>query len=612
MQIGSWYQGNGRCTFTVWAPQLEQVAVHIVAPKEELIPLERQPQGYWQATIAAEPGTLYFYQLNGETDRPDPASHSQPQGVHGPSAVVDHSFAWTDAGWQNLPLSQIVLYELHVGTFTPEGTFEAIIPRLPDLKALGVNAIELMPIAQFPGSRNWGYDGVYPYGVQTSYGGAEGLKRLVDACHQQEIAVFLDVVYNHLGPEGNYIWSFAPYFTDKYKTPWGQALNLDDAHSYGVRNYFVENALYWFRQYHLDGLRLDATDKLFDFGAKHFLRELAEATHQLCQQQDRKFHLVAESDLNDPRWVRPWSKGGFGLDGQWSDDFHHALQGLLTGETFGYYSDFGKPEHLAKAYTQSYVYTGDFSKHRERYHGDDPSDCPASQFVVCSQNHDQVGNRLKGDRLCHLVSFESQKLAAASVLLSAAVPLLFMGEEYGETAPFLYFVSHSDPDLIEAVRKGRKEEFAAFHAEGEADDPESEEIFERSKLNWDLRHQGQHQTLWRFYQTLLKFRRELPAIAHLERNTMEASVLPEGKLLKLRRWHDNHQVLCLLNFDSEAIEVKLTLPPGTWKKLLDSADSAWDGPGSTLPDVIPTERGTTISQQALNIRPQSVVVYSCE
>ncbi|MBW4661916.1 MAG: malto-oligosyltrehalose trehalohydrolase [Drouetiella hepatica Uher 2000/2452] len=609
MQVGSWYHGNGRCTFTVWAPLLEQVSVHIVAPKERFIALDRKSQGYWQTTLEdVEPGTLYFYQLNGEIDRPDPASQAQPEGVHGASAVVDHSFEWTDASWQNLPFAEMAIYELHVGTFTPEGTFEAAIARLPDLKELGVTTIELMPIAQFPGSRNWGYDGVYPYGVQMSYGGVQGLKRLVNACHEQGMAMFLDVVYNHFGPEGNYIWSFGPYFTEKYKTPWGNAINFDDAYSYGVRNYLIENALYWFQECHIDGLRLDASDNFFDFGAKHFLRELAEVTEQFSQRQGRKFYLTAESDLNDPRWVRPIAAGGFGLDAQWNDDFHHAVHALVTRESFGYYGDYGRPEHLAKGYAKNFVYTWDYSELRQRHHGSDPSDCPSSKFVVFCQNHDQVGNRLKGDRLSHLVSFEAQKLAAASVLLSASVPLLFMGEEYGETSPFLYFVSHNDPDLVAAVRKGRKEEFAAFHAEGEADDPQSEETFERSKLNWNLHQQGQHQMLWRFYQALLKLRKQVPALANLDRHTLEALVSEEDHLIKLRRWCGNSQVLCLLNFNTQEVETTLTLPPGLWKKLLDSTDTLWGGSGSELPEMIPTQRGI-VSQQILKLQPQSVVIY---
>ncbi|MBF2074630.1 MAG: malto-oligosyltrehalose trehalohydrolase [Synechococcales cyanobacterium C42_A2020_086] len=609
MEIGSRYLGNGHSAFTVWAPHLKQVAVHLVEPEDQLIPLQKDDQGYWQGTAAAEPGALYYYQLDGD-DRPDPASCWQPQGVHGPSAVVDHqNFTWSDQAWQGIPLSDYVIYELHVGTFTPAGTFDAIIERIPDLLELGVNAIELMPVAQFPGSRNWGYDGVYLYGVQDSYGGVEGLKRLVNACHQQGMAVVLDVVYNHFGPEGNYIGCYGPYFTEKYKTPWGSAINYDDAYSYGVRNFIIQNALYWFREFHIDALRLDASDNIFDHSGKHLLQELAEATAAFSEQQGRKFYLTAESDLNDARWIRPAHLGGFGLDAQWNDDFHHAIHAAVTGETFGYYLDFGQLDHLAKAYTHNFVYTWDFSQHRQKYHGSDPSAYSPRQFVVFCQNHDQVGNRLLGDRLTHLVSFDSLKLAAASVMLSPSIPLIFMGEEYAEDARFQYFVSHTDPDLVEAVRKGRKQEFAAFHAEGEAPDPQSEETFQQCKLRWDTRHEGHHRQLWLFYQTLIRMRREIPALSHADRQQLEVAVLPAEQVLKLRRWYHDSQVLCLLNFNTAAVSLTLTLPPGTWKKLLDSAEAQWGGSGSDLPDVVPTERQAPVVEQSLTMAPRSVVVY---
>ncbi len=611
MEIGSHYLGDRQCAFTVWAPQLKQVAVHFIAPEEKIVPLQQDEQGYWRGTIETDPGALYFYQLDGETDRPDPASNCQPQGVHGPSQVVDHNqFAWMDQDWQNRPLKDYVIYELHVGTFTPEGTFEAIIPRIPELLELGVNAIELMPIAQFPGERNWGYDGTYLYGVQYSYGGVNGLKQLINACHQQGMAVILDTVYNHFGPEGNYIGCYGPYFTQKYKTPWGSAINFDDAYSPIVRNFFIQNALYWFREYHIDALRLDATDHILDHGAKHFLQQLGEEVAVFSQQQGRPFYLTAECDLNDARWVRPCEKGGFGLDAQWNDEFHHALHALLTKEQSGYYVDFGDLQHLAKAYTHNFVYTWNFSKNRQKYHGSDPSDCPPDQFVVFSQNHDQVGNRMLGDRLCHLIPFEAQKLAAATTFLSPSIPLIFMGEEYGETAPFQYFVSHGDPDLVAAVRKGRKEEFAAFHAVGEAPDPQSEETFQRSKLHWEQRYEGEHKILWQFYQTLLRLRREVPALSHADRQCLEVTPMVEKNLLKLRRWHNGSEVFCLMNFHAEAVTVTVTLPPGTWKKLLDSADTQWHGPGNPLPDVVPTERDETVAQQQFNLSPYSVVVYS--
>ncbi|PSB19565.1 malto-oligosyltrehalose trehalohydrolase [filamentous cyanobacterium CCP1] len=615
MQLGSWYLGNGQASFTLWAPLLKQAALHIVAPEEKLIPMKQDDRGYWHVTTAATPGTRYYFQHNGADDRPDPASYSQPDGVHEASELVEQdTFQWTDESWQGVPLEEMVIYELHVGTFTPKGTFEAMIDRLPDLKELGVNTIEIMPVAQFPGDRNWGYDGVFPFAVQNSYGGVEGLKKLVDACHKEGFAVVLDVVYNHLGPEGNYLWCLGTYFTDKYKTPWGSAINYDDAYSDGVREYFVQNVLYWFRYFHIDALRLDAVHAIYDFGAKHILQEIADATAQLSQQIGRKFYLIAESDLNDPRIIRSPEKGGYGMDAQWSDDFHHILHTLLTGEAHGYYEDYGKFHQFARIYEKGYIYAWDYSKFRKRYHGADPSDCPPKQFVVCSQNHDQVGNRMLGDRFSTLISFEAQKLAAVTILLSPYVPMLFMGEEYGEPNPFLYFVSHSDPGLVESVRKGRKEEFAAFHAEGEAPDPQSEATFQQSKLQWDKRHEGKHQTLWQFYQTLLKLRQEVPALtrAGADRTSYEVSGLDEEKVLRLRRWQGNKQVLCLMNFNQQPVQLTMTLPPGTWKKSLDSADTRWGGSGSTLPDVIPTDRSSTVPQQSLSFSPQSAVVYISE
>ena len=610
MRIGSQYLGNNSCSFTLWAPLFKEVAVHILSPQEKIIPLEQIERGYWQGKITdIEPGTLYFYQLDDKTDRADPASNSQPKGVHGPSQVVDHNaFTWNDGEWKGVSLEEMVIYELHVGTFTAEGTFTGIIERLADLRELGVNTIEIMPVAQFPGERNWGYDGVFPYGVQYSYGGVNGLKQLVDACHQQGMAVVLDVVYNHLGPEGNYLWGLQTYFTDKYKTPWGSAVNYDDAYSDGVRNYFVENALYWLENYHIDALRLDAVHAIYDFGAKHILQEMSEAVAEFSQAQGRKYYLIAESDLNDPRIIRSPKVGGYGVDAQWSDDFHHTLHTILTKEKQGYYADFGKVEQLAKVYRQGYAYTWDYSQFRQRYHGSDPSDCRAAQFVVCSQNHDQVGNRMLGDRLTASISFEAQKLAAAAVLLSPFIPMLFMGEEYGETAPFLYFVSHSDPGLIEAVSQGRKSEFAAFHAQGEAPDPQAEETFKQSRLNWELRHQGKHKKLWQFYQKLLQLRRENPALAKLDFKQIEVSAIELEKVLHLRRWEGDNQVVCWMNFSEEAVKTSTDLPRGNWEKLLDSADSEWGGEGSNLPQYL--GEGTKAQIQELLLNPHSAVVYS--
>ena len=603
MRIGAYYLGDGRCEFRVWAPNAEAATVKIVSPQERILPMQQQEGGYWEVTDEEiQPGTQYFYQLNKGESRPDPASNFQPLDVHGASQVIDHSFTWNDSNWSGIPLESMIIYELHVGTFTPEGTFEAIISRLKDLQELGVNAIEIMPVAQFPGDRNWGYDGVYPFAVQNSYGGPEGLKRLVDACHQQGIAVILDVVYNHFGPEGNYMSHFGPYFTETYRTPWGSAMNFDDAQSDNVRNFFIQNALYWLRDYHIDGLRLDAVHAIYDLGAKHFLEELAENVADLGEQQGRKLYLIAESDLNDPRVVRPVESGGYGIDAQWSDDFHHALHALLTEEQTGYYSDFGKCEHLAKAYQDTFVYDWKYSPHRQRFHGNSTGDRPFNQFVICIQNHDQVGNRMLGERLSHLVSFEAQKLAAGALLLSPYIPLLFMGEEYGEDAPFIYFVSHSDPDLIRAVRQGRKQEFAAFHAQGEPPDPESTETFLKSKLNWEKRKEGKHQALWSLYQHLISLRNTIPALVKRERQNMEVGFLEAEKIVWWHRWAEDKQILCLMNFNQSDTTFTPNFSVNDARKILDSAEEKWQGSGSRLPEKLS-------NAQELTLRSQSFALY---
>lgn len=604
MKIGSNYLGNGVCEFTVWAPMLKEVAVHIMTPEERYIPMEKGERGFWKATGEdIYPGTLYFYKLEDVADRPDPASHFQPQGVHEASQVIDHStFQWQDEQWSGVPLEEMIIYELHVGTFTPEGTFKAIIPRLQELSELGVNAVEIMPVSQFPGSRNWGYDGVYPYAVQNSYGSTEDLKELINEAHKQGIAIILDVVYNHFGPEGNYIAQHGPYFTDTYRTPWGTAINFDDAHSPGVRNYFIQNALYWLDNYHIDALRLDAIHAIYDLGAKHILQEMAERVDELSLQKGQKFYLIAESDLNDVRVIRPTNLGGYGIDAQWSDDFHHCIHALLTGEQIGYYQDFGKCEQLAKAYKNNFVYDWDYSPFRQRYHGSDARDRAASQFVVCVQNHDQVGNRMLGERFSSLVSFEGEKLAAGALLLSPYIPLLFMGQEYGEKAPFQYFVSHTDPALVNAVREGRKQEFADFHLEGEYFDPQSEDTFKASTLHWEKRQEGQHKALLELYQHLIKLRRTIPALKELDKDNLEATAIEEDKLLFLHRWQDSSQIYAILNFNEKEIGFKAKCPPGEWKKILDSADQEWLGKGSDLPQELKQNLD-------LKIQGHSFIVY---
>lgn len=604
--LGAHYLGHRQCQFTFWAPLLQQAAVRLVAPHNRLIAMTRDARGYWRATVTdVEPGALYFYRWNGELDRPDPASHHQPDGVHGPSQVVDRTFPWRDAGWRPPPLERWVFYELHVGAFTPEGTFDAIIPRLPELRDLGVTALQLLPVAQFPGDRNWGYDGVFPYAVQNSYGGLAGLQRLVDACHHQNLAVVLDVVYNHLGPEGNYLWDLGVYFTDRHRTPWGDAINYDGPLSAGVRAYVIDNARHWFETVHCDALRLDAVHAIYDFSARHLLADLAAAAADCGRHLGRSCHLIAESDLNDPRLIRPPAAGGYGLDAQWSDDFHHALHAALTGERHGYYQDFGALEQLAQAYRQPFLYDGRYSSYRQRVHGDDPSGCPAWRFVAYGQNHDQVGNRPRGERFSTLLPFPALKLAAAAVLLSPYLPLLFMGEEYGEPRPFLYFISHGDPAVIEGVRRGRREEFAALASRGDAPDPQARATFTDSKLQWERAKTGSHGALRAFYRALLRLRRELPALAWLDNASLNAAVIAPT-VLELRRWCDESRVVAWLNVSAEPAEAVVKLESGFWRKQLDAAEPVWGGAGSALPTTL------LAVETALVLPPYAVAVYAAE
>jgi maltooligosyltrehalose trehalohydrolase len=516
LERGASVRADGSVHFEVWAPNAREVAVVPGGTEGEgrVTPLFPQGGGVFAGSApAASPGTDYRYRLDGRHEYPDPVSRWQPAGVHGPSRVVDpRAFAWTDAGWPGREMADLVLYELHVGTFTPAGTFAAAAQRLPALRELGVTAVELMPVAEFPGARNWGYDGVHLYAPASPYGGPEALRGFVDAAHAADLAVVLDVVYNHLGPEGNSLAAFGPYFTDRYRTPWGAALNFDGPGSDEVRRYMVDNARYWITEFHVDGLRLDAIHGIVDQRAVHIVRELAEAVHAQGEAVGRHTLVIAESDLNDPRVVRGRERGGYGCDAQWSDDFHHAVHAALTGERTGYYADFGGVGPVAKTLRDRFVVDGCFSVFRDRHHGAPATDVPADRFVVAIQTHDQVGNRAMGDRLAALVGFEAQKLAAALLLLSPYVPLLFMGEEYGETRPFLYFTSHSDPALAVAVREGRRREFAAFAWSAEVPDPQSPETFAASRLSWFWEDEPRRAALRALYRDLLALRRHEPAL----------------------------------------------------------------------------------------------------
>jgi maltooligosyltrehalose trehalohydrolase len=550
-----------------------QVELVLQGDRERTCPMEPEGRGYFRHAEPGVPeGLRYAYRLDGGPPRPDPCSLWQPEGVHGPSAVFSPwRFDWSDQGWKGIPREELAFYELHVGTFTPEGTFDAVIPRLAALRELGVTALELMPVGQFPGRRNWGYDGACPYAAQDSYGGPRGLLRLVDACHREGLAVFLDVVYNHLGPEGNYLGQFGPYFTDRYKTPWGQALNYDGPGSGPVRDYVLDNARMWLEEFRLDGLRLDAVHAIYDLGARHLLAAVQQVAKEASARLGRQVHVVAESDLNDPRLILPAERGGFGLDGQWADDFHHAVHTYLTGERQGYYQDFGAAAQLAQVLQEPFLYAGDYSPSRDRDHGAPvPGELVGDRFVVCVQNHDQVGNRATGDRLGALLRCPArQRLAASLMLLSPYLPLLFMGEEYGEENPFPFFCSFSDPSLVRDVREGRRREFAEFAWQGEVPDPHDEATFSSARLSWSWPDGSTRAGLRRLYADLLQARRHWPALRDFTRRP--AHLLPDpaaGPLLELVRGEGGDAARVLFNLGERPLPL-----PGGGQGLLFSSES---------------------------------------
>lgn len=507
-------------------------------------PLERDVAGLWHTELLNCPaGTHYQIVLEGQA-RPDPASRWQPQGVHGPSALFDPStHHWHDRDWRGCPATDLVIYELHVGTATAAGDLDGAMALLAHLADLGITAIELMPLAQFPGVRNWGYDGTFPYAVQHSYGGPAALQRFVDAAHQAGIAVILDVVYNHLGHEGNYLWGTAPYFSTAYTTPWGPALNVDGAGSDQVRQFFIESALYWLEAFHLDGLRLDAVDWVIDASAYPFLRELSDQITVLEAKRGTPIHTIAESLLNDPRFIAP--APGYGLSAQWTDDLHHSLHAYLTKDRREYYKDFGAFEQLVAAYSHPYVFQGQYSQYWRRRRGTPQAlRLPPQHYVVYAQNHDQIGNQQDGQRLSQQLSSQLQRLALAMIILSPYIPQLFMGEEYGEVAPFQFFTDYSDPAVIEGVRLGRSAEFSEFFSA--TVDPQDPELFAASKLQWDCLNEPQHQARLAYTHALLQWRRQIV------KGYPQVSVPQAGQL---RLQYDEYQVL--LNLDT-----KLTLPEG--------------------------------------------------
>ncbi|RPF28626.1 malto-oligosyltrehalose trehalohydrolase [Georgenia muralis] len=554
----------------VWAPDARTVEL---VSGEARTPMSPEDGGWWRSADALAPGTDYAFAIDGGPALPDPRSAWQPHGVHGPSRTFDVSaHAWADAGWAGRSSLGAVIYELHIGTFTPEGTLDAAIARLDHLVALGVEMVELMPVAAFPGTAGWGYDGVALYAVHEPYGGPAALQRFVDAAHGRGIAVCLDVVYNHLGPSGNYLGAYGPYFTERHHTPWGAAVNLDGGDAAEVRAFVVDNAVRWLRDFHIDALRLDAVHALVDDSDRHVLAELADAVAALGSEVGRPLSLIAESDLNDARMVTATADGGLGMTAQWNDDLHHALHALVTGERQGYYADFGSVATLAKALTEVFVHAGEFSSFRGKVWGAPvPPEVDRRRFVVFSQDHDQVGNRALGDRPSRALSPGQLAISAAVVLLGPGTPMLFMGEEWGATTPFQYFTDHAEPELAEGVREGRSREFGT-HGWAElyghdivVPDPQSPETVVASRLDWDEPARPDNARLLRFYTDLVRLRRE-PDIASGDRAATAVQTGPDQ--LVMRRG---------------GIAVAINLAPGPATLALGSAAGevllCWDGEG---------------------------------
>lgn len=529
MEHGATPLKSGGVQFRVWAPDVSCLALQLA--QRPALPMNRDGEDFELVVPDAQAGDMYSFVFDDGRQRPDPISRSQPRGVHGPSQVVDPgAFSWSDRDWKGIALRDYILYELHIGTFTPEGTFAGAISKLQHLKDLGITAVELMPVGEFPGARNWGYDQVDLYAPHSAYGGPHGLKSLVDACHRAGLAVVLDVVYNHVGPEGNYLSEFGPYYTDRYRTPWGRAMNFDGPFSDGVRRFVIDNALYWLTEYHIDALRLDAIHEIFDIGARPLLAELSDCFHAQAAHLEREAWIIAESDLNDVRVLNSRAQGGYAIDAQWLDEFHHSVRTYLTGANRGYLGGFGTLRHIQKAITEGFVYDGGYSSFRKRHFGSSSRDLAGHRFVACIQNHDQIANTSQGARLSRLVSIEQYKIAVALLLCSPCLPLLFMGEEFAETNPFLYFTSHGDPGLSRQVSEGRWKEFEEFTMVGDYVDPQAVEAFERSKLSWNL-----HSDVLQLYCELIRLRKRWQCLHNGRKDLTKVEVDEAAQWLRMER-----------------------------------------------------------------------------
>lgn len=607
-KLGTHYQGNNSAIFNIWAPLKKDIKVHLFNPNKTYS-LKKNTHGFFTGTINdIQPGILYKMIIDNEVELPDIYSLSQPKGVHGHSEIVDEVFKWDDFHYKAPFLNDYIIYELHTGTFSKEGTFDGIINNLDYLNTLGVTAIEIMPVAQFPGERNWGYDGVYPYAVQNSYNGLLGFKKVVNACHKVGLAVVLDVVYNHIGPEGNYFESYAPYFTSKYNTPWGKAINFDGEYSDNVKEYFIQNALFFLFDCHVDALRLDAVHAILDASVEPFLFKLAQRVKDYSIQFNKRKYLIAETNMNDKKIVSSSIMGGYGLDGLWNDDFHHAVHSYLTGEKDGYYMDYGSLAHIEKSISNGFIYQGDYSPFFKRSQGTSSKNLTSTNFVIFSQNHDQIGNRMLGERLQHIAGLKKAKLAAALTLLSPYIPLLYMGEEFACKNPFLYFIDHSDKELIEAVRKGRKEEFSHFKWDIEPPDPYSIETFKKSVINVDQHlNIKEHKEMLTFYQSLINIRKNVLALKILDKDDVKTICFEASNILFVERTYNNEIAYIIYNFSNKEREILLPFGTGSYKKIFDSELLNFGGSNNLCINTFHSN-----GEYPLSIYQQSVVIFQME
>lgn len=604
LAMGANVTGAGETCFRVSAPRATTVDVLLCGAKRERLAMQRDSGDVFSITLPNVTGTDYMYVVDGEKERPDPVSRWQPQGVHGPSRIYDPlAFPWDDASWKNPPLCEYVVYELHVGTFTETGTFDGVIERLPHLQDLGITAIELMPVIEYPGDRDWGYDGVNLYAPHHAYGGPEGLKRLVAACHRAGVAVILDVVYNHLGPEGNYLQDFGFYFTDRYKTPWGDAINFDGAYSDPVRRLFCDNALYWLTEYHIDALRLDAVFAIYDFSSSHILKDISIAVHRQAKALKRDAYLIAESDLNDPKIVRGLQGGGYSLDAQWNDEFHHSLLTSLSDNRWRYLADFGQVSQFVKALRKGYVYDGQWSPYRKKTFGASSESLRGDQLVVFIQNHDQVGNATQGKRLHDVVGLQKCRLMALMLSSAPYIPLLFMGQEWNATTPFLFFTSYGDAETVKNVEAGYKKWVGVAEQFGLSVNPQDPKRRDASRLRWEELQGKKHADMLAYYKALLVLRKTTPCLCNCRKDLTTVEEGPGKSFVMLRRDVGPSLAICVANFGEEEQEILVKFPEGLWRLEVNSSVS----PGTKAPPEHLQADGA--SEHVLCVPPYSALLY---